>query len=139
MTDALGNVKGTASGVALRDGGAIWGGDFDWDGNAPDIVVGDRVDGSSSDGGTATATVITITGQVDAETNTLSGQVLSVSYPATMKGEIWEEGASWPETQTDDQGYFTLDFSPFDIQPWMEVAAWYIRPDGNWVGAIFQP
>ncbi len=137
VTDALGRVKGTANGVALRDGGAIWGGDFDWDDNAPDIVVGDRVDGSSSDGGTATAAVITITGQVDAETNTLSGQVLGVSYPATMKGEIWEEGATWPETQTDGQGYFTLDFNPFDIQLGTDVAAWYIRPDGNWVGAIF--
>jgi len=138
ITDALGNVKGTASGVALCEGGRIWGGDFDWNGSAPDIVVGDRVDGSSSDGSVATATVITITGQVDTEANTLGGQVFGVNYPATVKGEIWEEGATFPQTQTDDQGYFTLNFNPFDIQPGMEVAAWYIYPDGDWVGAVFR-
>jgi len=67
VTDAAGAVKGTASGVALREDGAVWAGDFVWDVAPPDIVVGDRVDGASSDGSVAAATVITITGQVDTE------------------------------------------------------------------------
>jgi uncharacterized repeat protein (TIGR01451 family) len=137
ITNALGSMKGTASGVARPDG-CISANEFNWGDGTPDIVVGDHAAGSSSDGSTATATVITITGYVDSGANTLSGQVMDVPYPATMQGEIWEPGATSPVTETDDYGYFTLNFTPFDIQPGMGVAAWYIQPDGNWVGAIFQ-
>jgi len=138
VTESSGNVKGTASGQ-MSPNGCLGAGEFDWGGQPPDIVVGDRVDGLSSDGSSGMASVIAITGQVDANANTLTGQVLDVPYPATVQGEIWQAGATSPRTQTDLEGHFTLNFSPFDVQPWMDVAAWYIQPDGNWVGAVFRP
>jgi len=55
-----------------------------------------------------------------------------------VKGEVCEKGAPAPEIQTDLRGYFTLDFNPFDIEPGKDVAAWYIQPDGNCVGAVFR-
>jgi len=44
-----------------------------------EIIVGAGVEGSSSDGSHAAATVVTITGEVDVEAATLSGRVLDVS------------------------------------------------------------
>jgi PKD repeat protein len=132
VTSTLGNVKGTATGVARPD---CWV-SLPWDGSTPDIVVGDRVAGFSSDSSTAAVMVVNIIAQVDTEANTLTGQVLGVAYPAKVRGEVWVAGGPGLETQTDMAGRFFFDFNPFDIQPGTNVAAWYIQPDGNWVGVV---
>ena len=136
VTDPLGHVKGRASADSRNEDGCIPAKDFNWD-VVPDIVVGDRIEGISSNGAESKFTVIKITGQVDTETNTLSGQIHDGSYPAMVMGEMWEGNGIWTETRTDDLGNFTLDFNPFDIQPGMDVASWYIQYDGNTVGAVF--
>jgi len=106
----------------------------EWGGRT-DIQAGDVVElvaGELS----ATIKVTSMAGSVDAEANTLTGQVLGVPYPAMVRGEVWVWGGPGLEAQTDMEGRFFFDFNPFDIQPGMNVAAWYIQPDGNWVGAI---
>ena len=104
-------------------------------GDGTDILAGDVVEVVAGEL-SATIKVTSMAGSLDAEANTLTGQVVGVSYPATVRGEVWAEGGPRLEAQTDTEGRFFFDFNPFDIQPGMDVAAWYIQPDGNRVGVV---
>ena len=106
-------------------------------GDRTDIQAGDVVEVATSEGLTATIEVIEMTGSVDAEANTVSGKIYGVSYPADVNVEVWEEdGPPDQETQTNDQGDYSVDFSPFDIKDGHAVAIWYVRPDGHRVGLV---
>ena len=105
-------------------------------GHRTDIRVGDVVEVATSEGLTATISVITMTAGVDADADTVSGQILDVSYPADVQVEVWEEGGPDQETSTDGSGNYSVTFDRFDIKDGHWVAIWYVRPDGHRVGIV---
>jgi uncharacterized repeat protein (TIGR01451 family) len=133
-TDSLGHVKGTRTTTARADGW-IDSVDLLLDTKRADLVPGDVVNASSSDGSRATARVVPMTGTVDAAANTIRGAIRGVAFPARVRAELRKvPGGPLKEGLTDDAGNYLLDFSPYDLLPSHDVLLWYIEPDGDAAG-----
>lgn len=101
------------------------------------FMIGDKVEITTSDGQSAIVEIIPMTGEVDSAANTISGRLEGVPFPADIRGEVWQiDGAPAVEGTTDGDGNYTIDFSPFDLDPGNMIALWYIQPDGNQLGII---
>jgi len=134
--------------VVLREGGGVIKQtietDADNDGHfgasfGPDIAPGDTVEVNTEGTPTIVIPVIRIEGTVDAAADLIAGRVYSVTYPATLRGEVWVRDGPPPVTgQTDAAGNYSLSFAPFDVKSGHQVALWYVRPDGHQVGIVRQ-
>lgn len=135
VTVTHGTVKGTANGPAGSDG---WFGLY----AGADVVPGDTVYATSPGGLDATMEVITITGDVDLDTDIVWGVMAGGDFPA--KGYVavgrpphWDPNDS-REIDIDADGKYSADFSEFDIQFGDEVQVWYRQLDGNEIGISLQ-
>jgi hypothetical protein len=131
VTDS-GGFKGSNSGTANSSGWfSFWAG--------ADVVPGDTVYATSSDGLDATIEVITITGQIHVDTDTVSGTMEGGDFPATGEVEVgrppdWDP-YGWKAMDIDEYGNYEADFSgEFDIQLGDEGQVWYTQDDGHQVG-----
>jgi len=115
-------------------GGTDWNINFDQDDDFQ-LQVGDVVDVQTSQGLTASVEIIPMTGKVDANDDTISGQVSGVSN-ADVRGEVWTNNGAEKDGQTDGSGNYMIDFDSFDVLPGHMVALWYVQPDGHQVGIV---
>ncbi len=130
LTDHTGALKGTGEGAVKEDG--WFEGQIYTDGRQVDIAPTDMVLATSSDGFGASATVLTMTGRIDAEANTMSGTIEGGTFPAKVLGMVWEKDApDQVNGTTDAEGRYLLDFSPYDLQKGQQVAVEYFEPDGD--------
>ena len=146
VTNSLGEIRATAHGTT----GDIpwWGGDTGlstnynvvWDGVQPDIQAGDYVYLMLGNGRSAELHLGTISGTLDLDTDTLYGQIIADWLPFPVDGDcgVWIDNGPGMGFMTDDQGYFTCDFSPYiDILPGMDVGVGYNDPKLNKVYNVF--
>ena len=85
VTDELGGFKGDGTGTTKPDG---W---MDGVGCGCDLVPGDRITVTSDAGFDAVLVPISITGQIDVDADTVSGQMSGGVFPAGGYIEVWSE------------------------------------------------
>ena len=154
VTNALGDVKATATVASTQDGG-WWGHGFRptwtggeccaWSPAEPDIQPGDWVTYRSDDGYANQVRAGSIYGTVDVDNDSVTGpivarwlnQTLQVwCHPQTMWPAVFRQSSAEPDGSAP---YFcewqnpTGEQEPWDIQPEDEVMVHYIEPDGDQV------
>ncbi len=132
LTDHLGAVKGAFTRTAEPSG--FWDADF---GKylGQDIVPGDVVLASSSDGSARSATVLPMSAAVNAETGIVSGQIVGGVFPARVAAEAGDkESFRRVEGMTDASGRYSLSFAGFPLRRDWGVTVWYSEPDGDEIG-----
>ena len=142
----------TAKAVAEVTTGPIpwWEGDSgfetqadDWMTEQPDIVVGDWVYGSVDNGHSSSVRVGGITGDLDVDTDTVSG-IISASWfgePLLALCAVWEESGPQVEFETGPGGgSYSCDLGAlgWDLLPGHQVAVQYREPDGDGVINVFR-
>jgi uncharacterized repeat protein (TIGR01451 family) len=139
-TDNLGVLKGTNTTTARPDG---WfdGVDLWLDGQRTDLLPGDVIYVASSDGTTASGTLIAIEGELSVEGDSVSGQMSGGVFPASGHVDLWQRSSGqwfgWDLTIEAD-GSFNLDLSDqVDVQAGDYAEVWYYDEDGNWLGTLF--
>jgi uncharacterized repeat protein (TIGR01451 family) len=111
----------------------------DWVPAYPDFEPGDWVYGRLDNGYTTTVHVGTIDGQVDPDTDVVSGTIHASWFSPTgltVRCEIHEDNGESIEIHgvDPDGGGFECNFGGrFDILPGHNVAVNYLEPDGDWV------
>jgi hypothetical protein len=144
VTDDAGAIKATAT-VTTSDAAAedfAWSDGFttepsDWSTAPPNIQPDDRVHFRSDEGYSNTVRVGTITGEVDADANTIQGTIWAPWFSEPLQGAAGKWGLFWEEFQVDPNGgsYFV----PFaeDIEPEQELDVLYTEPDLDIVINVF--
>jgi len=133
-TDGLGTLKGIRTTTARPD---AWfeGVDLWLDGQRAGLVPGDIITATSSDGSTTSTTLISITGQMDVDNDTISGQMQDGVFPADGHLDFWQcstDQWSGHDFAIAADGSYSIDLSgEIDIQPGDQAQVWYIAPDGN--------
>jgi uncharacterized repeat protein (TIGR01451 family) len=139
-TDSSDAVKAVATVHATSDGAGPdvgWGDGFetqgsDWSPGKPSIQPDDRVHFRSDDGYSNTIRVGTITGELDAEADTVSGTICAPWHTETLQGYAGAWGFTWETFTVDpDCGSYIVDFSPEDLRPGDGVDVEYGEPDGD--------
>lgn len=102
-----------------------------------DIQVDDLVE-MSSDGISRSLDVVAMTGNPDVDADTISGNVAGAHDGEPVRIEIWEEGGGDLDVTTDGDGNYFADLSPWDLTSGDTVAVWYITPEGDELGAVFE-
>jgi len=102
-----------------------------------DIQVDDTVE-MGCDGVSRTLTVVAMTGNLDVDANTISGNVAGAHDGEPVRIEIWEEGGWGIEATTDEYGDYSADLSTWGLKSGDTVAVWYILTDGDELGAVFE-
>lgn len=138
LTDSAQTVKATATVIADSNGDFFTNcSDWSTNPNCPNIQNGDGV-AVSALGLTVTIDEIgNITGDLDADTNTVSGILHAPWFTGTLnvRCEVWVEmGPPGIDTTADaNGGAFTCDFDDvgWDLEPGQDVAVMYWEPDGD--------
>ena len=139
----------TVKGTAEMDTGEIpwWGGgtgfstsnDDPWIGEQPDIMPGDWVFGEADNGYSNTVHIGTITGEVDLDSNTISGTVNAPWLPQAEAVQVWchpnteevEGKGDWVLPNGID--LYVCDWNPateWDIPPNHDIGVSYFDPGG---------
>jgi hypothetical protein len=131
ITDAFG-VKGGGSGVTRPDGwlDGVW--------CDCDLAPGDQVQVVSDAGFDAVLVPISITGHIDVDADTISGQMAGGDFPGQGNVWVWSD-ARWDGYGTDfdiaANGSYTVDLGgAFDVWTGDEAEVWYYDANGNQVG-----
>jgi uncharacterized repeat protein (TIGR01451 family) len=152
VTEGSGALKGTA---VLTTGVVPWWGgqtgfSTNWQGwmMRPDIVPGDWVYGRVVENGyTTTVRVGTITGNVDAAGDRITGTITADWYTQTLavRCDPWGAPPNTPNKQSsagpDGDPPYSCQWNPateWDVLPGQDIAVWYYTPDANQVGNAFQ-
>ncbi len=138
-TDGLGALKGTSTTTAGPEGKFstnLW-----LDGQQTDLVPGDVIDVTSSDGSEASGTLLDIQGQLDVDGDSISGQMAGGVFPANGHVDLWQRSTGnwfgWDLAILAD-GSFTLDLSDqADVQAGDAAEVWYYDAEGDWLGTMF--
>jgi len=148
LTNATGDIKATASGVTgLIDwwGSAGWSTNakMPWNGNPPNIQPGDYVYVRVDNGRTGEVHIAEITGYLDVDADTVSGNLIGDWLTGTVNGScgilINNGSGTGFSAEPPDYPYF-CDFGGwFDIQPGMDVGVAYNEPDNDQVYNVFRP
>ncbi len=119
----------------------------DWQPGRPNLGPGDCVDVSADDGAGASVRIGTLTGQVDAATNSVGGHVYASWFTQTLDIAChpWNGAPSNAPAKDSTAGPngdppFHCQWDPateWKIVPGQVVGVWYIGPDANWVGNGF--
>jgi uncharacterized repeat protein (TIGR01451 family) len=143
LTNATGDIKGTASGVTgpidWWGGSAGWStnGNVPWNGTPPDIQPGDYVYVRVDNGRTGEVRIAEITGYVDVDADTVSGNLIGDWLTGTVNGScgIWINNGPGTGFSAEPPDYpYLCDFGGwFDIQPGMDVGVDYREPDNDQV------
>ena len=105
-----------------------------WIPQRPDIVPGDWVYGALDNGYTSTARVGTITGNVDAESDTISGTITADWFTDTLRARcevwVWNGPPGINFLVEPDGGSYECDFRTvgWDLLPGQDVAVTYAEP-----------
>ncbi len=113
-----------------------------WQPERPDIQPGDWVYAALDNGYTTTVQVGEITGQVDVDNNSVSGNVTVpwLAPPQMLDGSCWIDGIGESHRNfvvSSDGGAYVCDFSPQDLLPGQNVRVRYQEPDGDGVRNVF--
>jgi uncharacterized repeat protein (TIGR01451 family) len=148
VTDSISTVKGTAHGttgpVSWWDGqtGFSTNDNVPWDGQQPDIEVGDWVYGALDNGYTTTVQVGEITGDTDVANNRVTGTVNVPWFTEPLNAQCWIDdidNSNIEFTVDPDHGTYTCNFSEvWDLTPNESVSMQYQEPDRDWVRATFR-
>ncbi len=153
VTDSGSVVKGTA----VLTTGAVpwWNGEIGfcsgwqgWTSGHPDIAPGDWVYAAMDNGYTSTARVGTITGTVDADADSVTGNIYAGWFTQTL--EVWCEPWGGPGNAPskystagpDGTAPYFGQWDPateWDIQPSSQIGVCYVEPDGDRVYNVFAP
>jgi len=115
----------------------------DWAPRQPDITPGDWVYGSLDNGQSTTVRVGTITGNVDAEHDVVTGTISAPWFiqPLRVSCEIWMPNSPSPidTTVAPDGGSYRCDFTTvgWDLQPGQPIGVTYLEPDEDTVRERF--
>ena len=159
VTDEDGNVKAIAT--EWTEPKDFWGweegfqtGWSDWidsDGSPldapPDILPGDWVYGEVDNGVNAQVQIGEITGEIDLDGNSVSGEIIASWFTTELALECFPWGAPEPQPEMkfdtiypDEEGIYHYSCSwdgEWDIQPGQVGGVGYFGPDGNWVANAF--
>jgi hypothetical protein len=144
VTHSSGAIKATAT-VTTSEAAAedfAWSDGFttqasDWSPTAPNIQPGDLVHFRSGDGYSNTVRVGTITGQVDAAADTISGTISAPWFSQPLEAAAGKWGLVWEEFQVDPHGGSYLVTFGQDIGPEQEINVVYTEPDLDAVFNVF--
>jgi len=120
----------------------------EWSPSVPDIQPGDRVHYRSDDGYSNSVHVGTITGRINADTDTASGTI-EVPWLASQTIDLVAGGWGFPGFEADTvdldaagKGEYFVDFSPTDLQLGLRIGVTYVEPDAdrvyNGIRALWQ-
>jgi len=131
VTDSGNSVKESGSGTTEPDD---W-----WETYCGcDMVPGDQVEVVSGDGFSTTMTLIPIDGEIDPDTDVVSGHMELGSFPASGTYNAWSQGRRDGfdgDFSIDENGDYSFDTSAdFDLQTGDWVTIWYLDPNGNYIG-----
>jgi len=131
-----------ASGFTTLEGG--------WAGSAPDLQPGDWVYAQVDNGVTAQVQLGEIRGEVDFETDSITGTINApwIADPVQVECLDWGSGAG-PFNQDagavlpngGPESSYSCQWDPdtdWDLQPWQDVGVGYFTPDGHWVANAFR-
>lgn len=137
VTDALGNLKATRTGVTQIV--PWWGGNTGYStnlpgtwlpGGQPDIEASDWVYGALDNGFTSTLKIGTITGVIDQPNATLAGTIEAPWLNATLNGWCWIDNVpgNINFTVASSGGAYTCNFLPQILRPGDNVNVQYEEP-----------
>jgi hypothetical protein len=120
----------------------------DWSPEQPDLQPGDRVHAQVDNGVTAQVQLGEIRGEVDIETDSITGTIEAtwITNPVQVECLDWSgqkppaDNQDGGATLTDDADTYDCSWGPdhgWDIQPWQDVGVGYFTPDGHWVANAF--
>ena len=138
-----GTAHGTTGPVSWWDGqtGFSTNDNVPWDGQQPDITVGDWVSGTLDNGYTTTVHVGEITGNMDVANDRVTGTVTASWFTEPLNARCWIDGVNDSNiefTVDPNGGTYTCDFPADWLTPGNSVSVQYQEPDGDWVRAVFQ-
>ncbi len=144
LADGGGAVKAMVSGTA-NEWGSFESWQWPWNPEQPDLLPGDRITAEVSTATTTIDPVGEILGSVDADTDTVMGNISApwlAPETLTVLCEVWVENGP-PGIQVfgvdPNGGDYFCDFGSqgWDITPEQDIAVRYFEPDGNSVINIF--
>ncbi len=152
VTDEIGAVKATAIANTVPDIGwgvpGFWVQGNEWLPGPPDIVPGDWVYGLMDNGQATQVHIGEITGTVDTENDSVSGQIYADWFTETLHVDCHPWAGSPPEAPPKQSTAGPNGDPPYhcqwdpgaewDVQAGQEIGVWYIGPDFNWVSNGFQ-
>ena len=155
VTDGEGNHKATAT--VITEPKDFWEGrpgfqtrPEDWSPEPPDLESLDRVYAQVDNGVTAQVQLGEIRGEVDINTDSITGTISApwIENPVQVECLDWGSGQQPPAdnqdggaTLTDDADTYDCNWGPdhgWDIQPWQDVGVGYFTPEGHWVANAFR-
>ncbi|MGB3905274.1 MAG: hypothetical protein WBB22_10145, partial [Anaerolineae bacterium] len=101
-----------------------------------DIQVSDTVE-MGCNGVYRSLTVVTMTGLMNTDDDTISGNIAGTSNPS-VRVDIWEEGGWGVQATTYPDGDYFADLDPWELKAGDTVAVWYILTNGDELGAVFE-
>jgi hypothetical protein len=111
----------------------------DWSDPLLDIQPGDWVQFDADDGFTNSVHVGTITGRPNLDANTVAGTMTAPWFVEPLHGMAGIWGTFWRTFSVDPNGgSYSVDFSPDDVLPGMEITVLYSEPDKDQVGNVFR-
>jgi hypothetical protein len=120
----------------------------DWYPEMPDLQPYDWVYAQVDNGATARVQLGEIQGEVNFQTDSISGTILVdwLSDPVQVECLDWGSGA---DSGNKDAGFilpngidpYSCAWNPeteWDVQPWQDIGVGYLTPDGHWVANAFR-
>jgi hypothetical protein len=111
----------------------------DWSDPLLDIQPGDWVQFDADDGFTNSVHVGAITGRLNPDADTVAGTMTAPWFVEPLQGGAGIWGIFWRTFSVDPNGgFYSVDFSPDDVLPGMEITVLYSEPDKDQVGNNFR-
>ncbi len=151
VTDSGGAIKATAEMTTQVT--PWWGGQTgfstnlgQWDPSQPDVVPGDWVHGKIDNGYTSTVQIGTLTGNVDAAADTITGTLAApwITEMVEIQCHAWGAPMGTPNKEDlilpDGSDPYACSWDPgseWDIEPGQQIAVQYYEPDGDSVYDVY--
>ena len=128
---------GTAPYFAYSDGFCVE--KDDWSDPFLDIQPGDWVHFHADNGFTNSVHVGTITAWLNPSADAVAGTITAPGFVEPLKGYAGIWGVMWRTFTVDPNGgSYSVDFSPDDLSPGMEITVGYEEPDKDTVATVFR-
>ena len=111
----------------------------DWSDPLLDIQPGDWAHFHADDGFTNSVQVGTVTAHLNSGTDTIAGTITAPGFVEPLKGYAGIWGVFWRTfTVSPNGGSYSVDFSPDDMSPGMDIWVGYEEPDKDSVANFFR-